>query len=88
MLGGVISKPPEEKPSKRRVGNVEHRITNRCRRQKWFFSQKYSTMDCNQALTWMVVVRDPADFEQRYPSLKIDMFELIPWLTYMSWRAA
>ena len=50
--------------------------------QEWSFAQKDSMMDCNQALAWMVFVRDRAEFEKRYPALKIERLALIPWFTY------
>jgi hypothetical protein len=51
-------------------------------RHEWTFEQQDSMMDCNQALSWMIFVRDRAEFERRYPSLTIERLTLIPWLTY------
>jgi SAM-dependent methyltransferase len=54
---------------------------DRCR--EWSFAQKDSMMDCNQALSWVVFVRDRAEFERRFPALQIERFTLIPgWFTY------
>jgi SAM-dependent methyltransferase len=54
---------------------------DRCR--EWSFAQKDSMMDCNQALSWVVLVRDRAGFERRFPALQIERLTLIPgWLTY------
>ncbi|HWD94234.1 MAG TPA: class I SAM-dependent methyltransferase [Verrucomicrobiae bacterium] len=49
---------------------------------EWRFAQGDSMMDSNQALTWMVFVRDRARFESRHPGLKIECLELMPWFTY------
>jgi SAM-dependent methyltransferase len=48
----------------------------------WGFQQGDSMMDSNQALSWIVFVRDRARFEERYPKLKIEAMELMPWFTY------
>ena len=51
-------------------------------RHEWTFAQTDAMMDCNQALSWMIFVRDRAEFERRYPFLKIERLDLIPWFTY------
>src|SRR5262249_18030519 len=51
-------------------------------RAEWAFAQKDSMMDSNQALSWMVFVRDRQKFESAHPSLKLEKLELMPWLTY------
>jgi SAM-dependent methyltransferase len=48
----------------------------------WAFAQNDSMMDSNQALSWMVFVRDRREFEKRHPNLKIEMLALMPWFTY------
>jgi SAM-dependent methyltransferase len=48
----------------------------------WAFAQNDSMMDSNQALSWMVFVRDRAEFEKRHPNLKIETLALLPWFTY------
>jgi len=50
--------------------------------QEWSFHQRDPMMDCNQALTWMIFVRDRARFNKRYPAFMIEKLELMPWLTY------
>jgi SAM-dependent methyltransferase len=50
--------------------------------QTWSFDQDDPMMDCNQALTWMIFVRDRARFSERHPGFVIEKLELIPWLTY------
>jgi len=52
------------------------------RARNWSFAQQDSMMDCNQALSWIVFVRDHAEFEKRFPALKVETLEHIPWLTY------
>jgi SAM-dependent methyltransferase len=62
-------------------GNFHHEpYDDKCR--EWSFAQKDSMMDCNQALSWMLFVRDREEFERRFPSLKIERLALIPWFTY------
>jgi hypothetical protein len=41
-------------------------------------------MDSNQALSWMVFVRDQSAFEKAYPYLVIEKLEWVPWLTYLA----
>ena len=51
--------------------------------REWAFAQNDSMMDSNQALSWMVFVRDRAEFEKRYPALKIETLSLLPWFGYL-----
>jgi hypothetical protein len=51
--------------------------------QAWSFGQQDSMMDSNQALSWMVLVRDRAKFEAKFPSLRIEHFAFTPWFTYL-----
>jgi SAM-dependent methyltransferase len=48
----------------------------------WAFAQNDSMMDSNQALSWMVFVRDRLEFEKRHPGWKIETLALMPWFTY------
>lgn len=52
-------------------------------RDEWAFNQKDSMMDSNQALSWMVFVRDREKFEKLYPELHIEVFNYMPWLSYL-----
>jgi SAM-dependent methyltransferase len=52
--------------------------------REWAFTQADSMMDSNQALSWMIFVRDRAVFERQFPTLQIEALELLPWFTYMS----
>jgi SAM-dependent methyltransferase len=50
---------------------------------EWRFGQKDSMMDSNQALSWMVFVRDRARFESLFPGLAIEVMSFTPWVTYL-----
>ncbi len=49
----------------------------------WAFGQSDSMMDSNQALSWMVLVRDRARFEAKFPGLQIEHLAFTPWITYL-----
>jgi SAM-dependent methyltransferase len=51
--------------------------------QDWSFAQDDSMMDSNQALSWMIFVRDRNEFKKRHPALKIEGMSFLPWLTYL-----
>jgi SAM-dependent methyltransferase len=50
--------------------------------REWSFVQHDPMMDCNQALTWMIFVRDYSRFKALYPALALEKVELMPWFTY------
>ena len=50
---------------------------------EWSFAQTDSMMDSNQALSWMVFVRDRARFEKLFPQLKVETTANLPWLAYL-----
>lgn len=52
-------------------------------RREWSFGQQDSMMDSNQALSWMVFVRDRERFEKLYPELVIEELAFTPWFTYL-----
>jgi SAM-dependent methyltransferase len=52
-------------------------------RSEWCFGQQDSMMDSNQALAWMVFVRDRERFELLFPGLVIEEFSFTPWFTYL-----
>jgi len=52
--------------------------------REWAFAQNDSMMDSNQALSWMVFVRDRVEFEKQYPALKIETLSLLPWFCYLA----
>lgn len=40
-------------------------------------------LDSNQALSWIVFVRDGAGFAERYPGLRVERLRYLPWLSYL-----
>lgn len=52
-------------------------------RREWSFGQQDSMMDSNQALSWMVFVRDRDRFEKLYPGLVIEILDFTPWFAYL-----
>ncbi len=59
-----------------------HREPYRDDCREWSFAQADSMLDSNQALAWIVFVRDRSRFEQRYPTLKLETLAPLPWFTY------
>lgn len=55
----------------------DHNVT------EWELDTSGTYGGANQALSWMVFVRDRALFESRFPSLTIECIEYLPWLGYM-----
>jgi SAM-dependent methyltransferase len=53
-------------------------------RREWSFDQQDTMMDSNQALSWMVFVRDRAQFETKFPALKIERLAFTPWFIYLA----
>ncbi len=81
--GGVISMiEVAHTPFARFFFKYFHHEPYHDRSEGWSFAQADSMMDCNQALSWIVFVRDQAEFGRRYPALKVESLEYIPWLTY------
>ena len=63
--------------------NFHHEpYADHCR--EWAFAQNDSMMDSNQALAWMVFVRDRARFADQFPALKIESVSLLPWFGYLA----
>ena len=84
VLGGVISMiEVAHTPFARFFFKNFHHEPYEDARREWSFVQSDSMMDSNQALAWMVFVRDRAEFERRFPNLKIEKHELMPWFTYL-----
>lgn len=53
------------------------------RADTWDFSQSDAMKDSNQALSWMVFVRDRKKRESTFPALKLEATEFLPWVTYL-----
>jgi len=49
----------------------------------WDFTQADSMMDSNQALSWMVFVRDLEKYRRDFPRLTVESTGWLPWLTYL-----
>ena len=49
----------------------------------WDFSQNDSMMDSNQALSWMVFVRDLERYQREFPRLALESTSFLPWVTYL-----
>jgi SAM-dependent methyltransferase len=50
--------------------------------EEWSFLQQDAMMDSNQALSWMVFVRDRDELRKRFPDLEVETFSFLPWLSY------
>jgi len=48
----------------------------------WDFTQNDSMMDSNQALSWMVFVRDHRKYQEQFPRLRLERTKWLPWVTY------
>ena len=53
------------------------------RTESWTFPQTDSMLDSNQALSWIVFFRDRERFASRFPRLKMERREYLPWFSYL-----
>jgi SAM-dependent methyltransferase len=53
------------------------------RSSTWDFTQNDSMMDSNQALSWMVFVRDFEKYRRQFPRLVLEEKKWLPWVTYL-----
>lgn len=51
--------------------------------EDWAFDSQDSMLDANQALSWIVFVRDRERFEERFPALSLEATDWLPWLSYV-----
>ncbi len=51
--------------------------------EDWSFEQGNSMLDSNQALSWVVFLRDREKFEKMLPLLSIEKIEYLPWFSYL-----
>jgi SAM-dependent methyltransferase len=51
--------------------------------REWSFPEGESFLDSNQALTWITLVRDRAQFLREFPEFTIEGPDLLPWFTYL-----
>jgi SAM-dependent methyltransferase len=49
----------------------------------WELHDQKDSYDSNQALSWMVFVRDRRRFEREFPDLVIDRVRPLPWFAYL-----
>jgi SAM-dependent methyltransferase len=54
------------------------------RAHAWDFAQNDAMADANQALSWLVFVRDKQRFAVEFPGLQIEQFEYLPWFSYLA----
>jgi SAM-dependent methyltransferase len=81
--GGVISMiEVAHTPFARFFFKNFHHEPYRDRATTWSFEQRDPMMDCNQALTWLIFVRDRARFQERHPGFVVEKIEFVPGLTY------
>jgi SAM-dependent methyltransferase len=50
---------------------------------RWQLDESAPLGGANQAMTWIVFRRDVADFSARYPQLRIEVIEYLPWFAYL-----
>ena len=53
------------------------------RTRDWSFPEGDSLLDSNQALTWITLTRDRAQFLAEFPEFEIEGPELLPWFSYL-----
>ena len=51
--------------------------------REWNFQQEDSMLDSNQALSWIVFFRDRQRFARQFPTLKLEHWSYLPWLSYL-----
>jgi SAM-dependent methyltransferase len=49
----------------------------------WAFPEGTTMLDSNQALSWMVFVRDRDRFTSRFPEFAVTKIRTLPWLSYL-----
>ncbi len=52
--------------------------------ERWDFPAGHTMLDSNQALTWLVFVRDRVRFERQFPALRIEGPRFLPWFSYLA----
>jgi SAM-dependent methyltransferase len=53
------------------------------RSAEWTFPEGHTMLDSNQALTWIVFVRDRERFDREFPRLALEKFRFLPWFGYL-----
>lgn len=82
--GGVISMVDEtHTPFAKFFFSKVHPEPYDDRASSWSFTQSDSMLDSNQALSWIVFERDREEFARRFPLLKLEKREYLPWFSYL-----
>ncbi len=82
--GGVISMIEEtHTPFARLFFSLFHPEPYDDRTEDWAFPEGHSMLDSNQALSWVVFFRDRSRFESSFPTLRLERFRYLPWLSYL-----
>lgn len=81
--GGVVAMIDEtHTPWARFFFGVLHPEPYDDRAAEWAFDAKDAAA-ANQALSWMVFVRDQERFQRLFPRLRLERREYLPWLSYL-----
>lgn len=51
--------------------------------KSWDFKQTHAMNDANQALSWIIFSRDYNEFLKKFPQLRLEKKEYLPWLGYL-----
>jgi SAM-dependent methyltransferase len=82
--GGVISMVDEtHTPFARFFFSVFHPEPYNDRTAEWSFPAGHTMLDSNQALAWMVFFRDRDRLAKIAPSLRLERWNYLPWLSYL-----
>ncbi len=53
------------------------------RAREWSFPPGDTMFDSNQALSWIVFVRDAEQFRRKFPGLRVERRHYLPWFSYL-----
>lgn len=82
--GGVISMiDVAHTPLSRLVFGKFHPEAYEHKAKSWELDTSGPYGGANQAMTWIVFKRDRAHFKQKYPGLRVEAVEYLPWLGYL-----
>jgi len=54
------------------------------RAEHWAFPAHHSMLDSNQALSWIVFVRDAQRLQAEFPALRLERSRYLPWFSYLA----
>lgn len=82
--GGVVSLVDcAHTPFARFFFGVFHPEPYQPRAREWTLPEEGSLLDSNQALSWITLVRDQAEFAREFPEFVIEGPEYLPWFSYL-----